>query len=137
MLSDYIKKVNLLLTERRTDVFVAWLIILVSIASFGLGRLSALWPKKTPLTVENSRLSELGELSKSSTVTDRNLNQLNSLNSLDQLKGKYVASKNGKSYHLPWCSGASLIKEENKVWFETKEAAEKAGYTPAGNCPGL
>lgn len=51
--------------------------------------------------------------------------------------GQYVASKTGKSYHLPWCSGAKLIKEENKIWFSTKEEAEARGYAPAGNCPGI
>ena len=51
--------------------------------------------------------------------------------------GQYVASRTGKSYHLPWCGGAKQIKEENKVWFATKEAAEAAGYTAAKNCPGI
>ncbi|HYF29320.1 MAG TPA: Ada metal-binding domain-containing protein [Candidatus Paceibacterota bacterium] len=51
--------------------------------------------------------------------------------------GTYVASKSGTKYHLPSCSGAKRIKEENKVWFATKEAAEAAGYAPAANCPGL
>lgn len=51
--------------------------------------------------------------------------------------GQYVASKTGKSYHLPWCSGAKLIKDANKVWFSTKEEAEAKGYAPAGNCPGI
>ncbi len=51
--------------------------------------------------------------------------------------GQYVASKTGKSYHLPWCGGAKQIKEENKVWFNSKEEAESAGYAPAGNCPGI
>lgn len=51
--------------------------------------------------------------------------------------GKYVASKSGTKYHLPTCSGTKRIKEENKVWFETKEQAVAAGYGPAANCPGL
>jgi hypothetical protein len=51
--------------------------------------------------------------------------------------GKYVASKSGSAYHFPWCSGAKRIKEENKIYFNTKEEAEKAGYHPAGNCKGL
>jgi methylphosphotriester-DNA--protein-cysteine methyltransferase len=33
-----------------------------------------------------------------------------------------------------WCSSANRIKEENKVFFLTKEAAQAAGYTLAGNC---
>lgn len=49
----------------------------------------------------------------------------------------YVASKSGSKYYLPTCGTAKRIKEENKVWFGTKEEAESAGYGPAANCPGL
>ena len=48
-----------------------------------------------------------------------------------------MASKRGKKYHLPWCSGAINMSEKNKIFFENKEDAEKAGYTPAKNCEGL
>ena len=51
--------------------------------------------------------------------------------------GQYVASKSGSKYYLPWCGGAKLIKDENKVWFATKADAEAAGYAPASNCKGL
>ena len=51
--------------------------------------------------------------------------------------GGYVASKSGTRYYLPWCSGVSRIKEENKVWFQTKEEAEARGLTPAKNCEGM
>lgn len=50
---------------------------------------------------------------------------------------QYVASKNGTKYHLLWCPGAKQIKEENKVYFESKDEAERAGYTPAANCKGI
>ncbi len=52
-------------------------------------------------------------------------------------QGKYVASKKGTKYHLPWCGGAKQITEANKIWFVSKEDAEKAGYTPASNCKGI
>ena len=126
------EKIKPWLIEHRSDVFVALLILLTSITSFGLGRLSVLWPHKTPVTIaEPPPLSGGGDRPLSAVGGARK--EVPAI----KTKGKFVASKNGKSYHLPWCSGASLIKEENKVWFETKEAAEKAGYTPAGNCPGL
>lgn len=48
--------------------------------------------------------------------------------------GSVVGSKNGSKYHLPRCSGANAIKEENKIWFASEAAAEAAGYTRAGNC---
>jgi hypothetical protein len=49
----------------------------------------------------------------------------------------YMASKSGTKYYLPTCGTAKRIKEENRVWFATKEEAEAAGYGPAANCPGL
>jgi hypothetical protein len=49
----------------------------------------------------------------------------------------YMASKNGTKYYLPTCGTAKRIKEENRIWFATKEEAEAAGYGPAANCPGL
>ena len=51
--------------------------------------------------------------------------------------GEVVASKNGTKYYLPWCGTVKNIKEENKVWFASREAAEAAGYAPAANCKGL
>jgi len=47
---------------------------------------------------------------------------------------KFVASKNGKFYYYPWCPGVERIKEENKIYFNSKQEAEKAGYKPAKNC---
>lgn len=51
--------------------------------------------------------------------------------------GQYVASKSGSKYHLPWCPGAKQMKEENKIYFSSKEEAEAAGYAPAANCKGI
>lgn len=51
--------------------------------------------------------------------------------------GTYVASKTGTKYFLPWCAGASQIKDENKIFFNTKSEAEKSGYTAAKNCKGI
>lgn len=48
--------------------------------------------------------------------------------------GAVVVSSRGTKYHFAWCSGAKSIKEENKVWFESEQAALDAGYTKAGNC---
>jgi hypothetical protein len=40
----------------------------------------------------------------------------------------------GKKYHFTWCPGAIKIKEANRLWFPTAQAAQAAGYTLAGNC---
>ena len=46
--------------------------------------------------------------------------------------GDFVASKNGKAYYLLTCK--NNIKEENKIYFKTKEDADKAGFQPAKTC---
>lgn len=109
------QKINSYLSH---NTFVIATIILIALASFGLGRLSKIEERKPEIRLKNeataSKSIEIGES-----------------------VGQYVASKNGSKYHLPWCSGASTIKEENKIWFNSKEEAEKAGYTPASNCKGI
>jgi len=42
--------------------------------------------------------------------------------------GKYVGSKMGKTYHAPKCDWAKKIDSKNRVWFEDKAEAKKAGY---------
>lgn len=49
----------------------------------------------------------------------------------------FVASRRGKTYYYPWCSGAVSIPEANKIWFQSTTAAAIAGYTPAKSCKDL
>ncbi len=51
-------------------------------------------------------------------------------------KAGLVASKTGKSYYFPWCGIVKRIKPENRITFNSKAEAAKAGYKP-GNCAGL
>jgi len=127
MLSEYFRKVKIWIIENKADLFTAAVIFLVGLASFGLGRLSVLWPKKEPIKLEHTELSINGEI----------LSSVRQPKTAAAIKDKYVASKNGSAYHYPWCPGAQKIKETNKIWFISKEEAERAGYKPAGNCPGL
>lgn len=137
------------------DFHLALLLILVGILSFFLGRFSfssvqhesvrictvdesILMPDKDgmvgkgPAKVPEKLLREV-----SSQSVPREAQGAGAGAALEAKGGEYVASKNGKAYHFPWCSGAQRIKPANQVWFETKEAAEAAGYLPAGNCKGL
>lgn len=50
---------------------------------------------------------------------------------------QYVASRNGRVFHLPWCPGVKRIKEENKIWFSSREEALARGLQPAANCEGI
>lgn len=122
------------------EFLTAAIIILIGTASFGLGRLSVYEERKVPITIEypNEDGREEGSAaSPSSAVKSAASKQTAAVGMAEPISGGYVASKNGTKYYLPWCGGVSRIKEENKVWFATKEEAEKAGYTPAANCKGI
>ena len=51
-----------------------------------------------------------------------------------KILGNFLASINGKAYYPKDCAAANRIKEENRIWFNTKEEAEAQGYKPAQNC---
>jgi hypothetical protein len=105
------------------------ILVLVAVAAFGLGRLSAapghqalriLYPNAQLATPTAARV---GEPAPASAKTAEG--------------GSFVASKNGAKYYLTTCSGAGRIKDENKVYFASAAAAKAAGYEPAVGCPGL
>lgn len=135
MIGDYREKVNAWTREYRSDLFIAAVIFLVGLGSFGLGRLSVVMPEKPPLAVTGADIAAgvapegiAGAAGPAGDMPQRNATSA---------AGRYMGSKSGAVYHLPWCPGALRIKEQNKVWFQNKEEAEQKGYKPAANCPGL
>jgi len=105
-------------------LFLSATIILVASLSFGIGRLSVVGDRE-PIKIEYDQqlntaavINAVGKLAPPSVSSD----------------GGVVVSKNGIRYHYLHCSGAKQIKEENKIFFATPEAAEAAGYSLAANC---
>lgn len=52
----------------------------------------------------------------------------------NEQKTGYVGSIDSDKYHSPGCRWAKKILPENEIWFESKEAAQAAGYSPCGTC---
>ena len=127
------------------DLIIVAIIVLVGISGFGLGRLSILETNREPVHILEPngveaphQVSAVMEGSNSIKHKAQTASVKNSIpNNEVSSSGEVVASKNGTKYHLPWCSGAKRINEANKITFASKAEAEKAGYTPAANCPGL
>src|SRR3989344_9450649 len=103
------------------------ILVLTATLAFGLGRLSKIEDTREPLSIEYAPSTP-----DSSKMLSREGSAL-----LDKPEGKYIASKNGGSYHYPWCSGAKRIISANAIWFNSTDEAKRAGYKPAANCPGL
>lgn len=125
-------------------LFYGILIILLSITSFGLGRASAIDHNQNTKIGTNEPKIQLIEpitlpantiISKSPAVSSQPSNPIQNISPDSNLQ--FVASKNGTKYHLSTCGGAKNIKPENKLFFNSREEAEAAGYTKATNCPGL
>jgi hypothetical protein len=111
------------------------IIVLVALSAFGLGRLSAAPERQGTLRVlyPEARAAEplANTAAVAGAVKDAKAPQAG------QGSGAYVASKNGSKYYLATCSSASRIKQENRVYFASRDEAVAAGYGPAANCPGL
>lgn len=117
----------------RSDIATILIIILVATSSFGLGRLSKIGVANQGIIIENAT----NVASVMPGVTSVANDEKNNVTANTDTQKTFVASKNGTKYYYSWCSGANRIKEENKVWFSTKEAAVRAGFQPAANCKGL
>lgn len=121
---------------RSTEFHLSLLIIGVSLASFTLGRLSVI--EKSYVIEQKAQLVDIQPVSSEATPKLKNsISNPDTNTEVSLSENAYVASKSGTKYHLPWCGSAKRIKDENKIWFATKEDAEKAGYTPAANCKGI
>ena len=118
----------------KDDIYIVITIILVGMASFGLGKLSSYEKNKVPISILKTQDAMYATVlatqeEKTNTPAQTGLSA--------QASGEVVASKSGTKYYYPWCTGVSKIKEENKVWFKSIENAKLAGLTPASNCIGL
>ena len=108
-------------------LFLALVITLTALLSFGLGRLSIVGDRE-PIRIEYNP-----EISNSQfPISNENLVKID--NSKIENSAPVIASKNGSKYHYPDCPGAKQIKAENRLVFPSAAAAQAAGYALAANC---
>ena len=116
-----IQEMGLEIKNVAADAIDEWglitIVFLVALASFGLGRLSALEDARPPVSIVQTPSA-----AKPATLF---------------MGGLILASRTGNAYYYPWCAGAGKIAPSNQVWFPSEDAARAAGYAPAKNCKGL
>jgi hypothetical protein len=119
------------------QLFYSFLVLLVGVASFTLGRASMAPGEQ--ITPQIQTLSTESPSTAVNPVKDTSgASFKNSVPESETAVGlSLVASKSGTKYHLSTCPGAKQIKSENKITFNSVKEAEAAGYKPAANCPGL
>ncbi|HEY4512595.1 MAG TPA: hypothetical protein VJH63_02955 [Candidatus Paceibacterota bacterium] len=143
-----IQKIKSFFSNYSEETGICLIIILVAFSSFFLGQFSARsssankdkisfekdFAQSFPL--QQSSDKQITTTSSSSTNADEkkekdlSVPQMNGQNQ----NGQIVASKNGKRYYFPWCTGISRISEKNKVYFGSALEAERFGLILAANC---
>ncbi|MFA6324794.1 MAG: hypothetical protein WCX46_01025 [Candidatus Paceibacterota bacterium] len=121
-------------SEKGKDILVVFIIILVGIASFELGRLSkendSSGVKIEYIGQEANTIEGYNNL-KGAVFQDQEEMYKNKINSNSK---NFFASSRGKKYYPVDCSAGKTIKDSNKVYFSTREEAEKAGFELSSSC---
>jgi hypothetical protein len=122
----------------KSPIFFIIMAILVGIGSFGLGRVTKIDETREPVqiqgaTAQRESVTPIAEVNSAPEPTPA----ASAKAPLDAGQGKFVASKTGAKYFSLSCSGAKNIKEANRVYFQTEDAAKAAGYTPSATCKDL
>ena len=116
-------------SEVGKDILVICIVILVGLGSFELGRLSK--------EGSNSGI-KVNYPTRDTTQSASVISTIDNLRRVTQnanSSGKnYFASNRGKKYYSLGCSAGKTIKDDNKIYFATKDEAEKAGYLLSSSC---
>jgi hypothetical protein len=116
-------------SDKGKDILVIIIIVLVGLGSFELGRLS----KENT----NPGIKVEYDSQEASVINTEPINENPSIAQKSQTSTtskNFFASKTGSKYYSVSCSGGKTIKEENRVYFDTAEEAEKAGYELSSSC---
>lgn len=108
--------------------------ILISLTSFGFGRLSVIGIDQgdggVVIQLPDGTIANNDYLLSNQTpITTVSL----STNSQHGAQSVF-ASRNGSTFYFESCGSGSRIKEENKIWFNTASEAQAAGYRIAKAC---
>lgn len=126
MLLRYWIKIKRVWQDWHKDIVLGLSVFFISLISFSLGYIAAKKENPPQIVISGANVGNAASMLENSSDGGNT-----------QAQGQFVASRNGRYYYLPSCSGVRRINEENKIWFETKEDAEAQGYKPAANCPGI
>ncbi len=115
--------------------FLIFLIILVSGASFGLGKLSNKDTRAGVKIEYNPSLTNSTEIPVNASIIEKEeINKEIVPTSTASTNTTVVGSVKGTKYHYLHCPGAKQISSANLITFKNSEAAGAAGYTLALNC---
>lgn len=124
-------------SSKGKDILTIMIVILVGIGSFELGRLSKENASSGGLNIRYEDQANL--LANTARVGDikpinEAIDQINISKSPSPKTGNFFASKRGKKYYSISCSAGKTIKVDNRIYFDTREEAEKVGFELSSAC---
>lgn len=107
-IQDYSKKINRSLTRAHLLSIFSITLVLVALTGYVYVKERE---KRVPVLYRDAEVEERGEV-----------------------ETRPFGSIKGKTYTFSWCQGSSRISQKNKVYFASKEQAEKEGRTLSKLC---
>ncbi|MEI8174719.1 MAG: hypothetical protein WCG28_02090 [bacterium] len=124
-------------SEKGKDIMIVIIVILVGLGSFELGRLSKSNDSAgIKIQYPKGDLSQ-GEDLNTNAIYSQNLSSADTNTPkiiLNSNSKTFFASNRGTKYYSISCSAGKTIKQENRIYFTTKEEAEQAGCGLSSSC---
>jgi hypothetical protein len=121
-------------SEKGKDLLIIIIVILAGLFSFELGRLSKT-NGSSGIQIEYTEEPRQSAGYQEASVINSLKPALKLKDQSKSAEGKnYFASSRGSKYYSAGCSAGKTIKQENRVYFDTSEQAEQAGYTLSSSC---
>lgn len=124
-------------SSKGKDILTIIIVVLVGIGSFELGRLSKENSSSNGLNIKYEDSADLlantarvGDIKPANEV----VGPINTSKSPSPKIGNFFASKRGKKYYSISCGAGKTIKVDNRIYFDTREEAEKAGFELSSAC---
>ena len=136
---DTLEKIKAFIqSEQGKDILIVLVVILVGLGSFELGRLSK-GNDSSGIKIEYPTQSQEASAISSITTNYSNILQNDKIEKNSSLSAQaggknFFASNRGSKYYPLGCSAGKSLKQENRIYFATREAAEKAGYELSSSC---
>ncbi len=124
-------------SEKGKDIMVVLIVILVGFGAFELGRLSKSGSSsgiKIEYNGEVEPANVLSALKESKLISSPKVTESKTTTNQSATNKNFFASNRGKKYYPVGCSAGDSLKQENRIYFETREDAEKAGYVLSSSC---
>lgn len=121
---EKIKNYQTVLSKNEDKIILGIGFILVAVLSFGAGKLSEVSRPDSPIIFQEAPKCESasGNNTENKSETTATVNQ-----------GKIIGNKNSLIYHIPGGGSYNKVSETNRVYFNSEEEAQKAGYRKAKN----